>query len=121
MSSVLFCHTIAEAFDMRDEDGETGPGKATPCTAERDVLWDEEELLRRLRRLEGQIRGIQGMIQRRASCTAILTQMAAAEGALMQVHRIVAACHLLEGLDAPPAWSDRDEFRQRLNELLRRL
>jgi DNA-binding FrmR family transcriptional regulator len=106
---------------MRDEDGGIGAANGAPCAAERDVLWDEDELLRRLRRLEGQIRGIQGMIQRRASCTAILTQMAAAEGALMQVHRIVAACHLLEGLEAPRAWSDSEQFRLRLNELLRRL
>ncbi len=89
--------------------------------AARPILWDEEELVNRLRRIEGQIRGVQGMIRRRESCQAILTQMSAAEGALGQVHRIVAACNLLEGLDAWSTWPNPDDVRRRLADLLRRV
>lgn len=42
------------------------------------------DLLRRLRRVEGQIRGIQGMIEDGRECTDVVTQFAAAMRALEQ-------------------------------------
>jgi DNA-binding FrmR family transcriptional regulator len=41
-----------------------------------------DELLDRLRKIEGQVRGIQHMIDRRERCTDVLTQIAAARAAL---------------------------------------
>ncbi len=49
-----------------------------------------EKLLRRLRRLEGQVRGVQRMIERRRDCEAIMTQLAAMKAA---IHRV--AMHLV--------------------------
>lgn len=49
---------------------------------------DEDErkrLLNRLRRLEGQIRGLQTMIESGQECDAVLTQVMAAKSALNQV------------------------------------
>jgi DNA-binding FrmR family transcriptional regulator len=49
---------------------------------------DEEErrrLLNRLKRLEGQIRGLQTMIESGQECDAVLTQVMAAKSALNQV------------------------------------
>ena len=51
-------------------------------------LDDEEErkrILNRLRRLEGQIRGLQTMIDTGKDCDAVLTQVMAAKSALNQV------------------------------------
>lgn len=66
---------------------------------ERRVFWEEDDLLRRLKRIEGQVRGIQAMIGRRDNCREILTQVAAVSGALERVSRIVGACSLVENLN----------------------
>ncbi|MGI9615443.1 MAG: metal-sensitive transcriptional regulator [Acidimicrobiales bacterium] len=43
------------------------------------------EVIKRLRRLEGQIRGLQRLIDEEAECRDIVTQLAAAKGALDRV------------------------------------
>jgi DNA-binding FrmR family transcriptional regulator len=65
---------------------------------QRQVYWDERDVLNRLRRIEGQVRGLQQLVENRESCRAILTQVAAAEGALQQVARIVQTCSVAEAL-----------------------
>lgn len=50
------------------------------------------ELLRRLRRVEGQVRGIQTMLTEQRECADVVTQIAAAARALEQVgFRLVAS------------------------------
>ena len=46
---------------------------------------DKEEVLARLRRVEGQIRGLQRMVESDAYCIDILTQITAASNALKKV------------------------------------
>jgi CsoR family transcriptional regulator, copper-sensing transcriptional repressor len=46
---------------------------------------DKDELLARLRRVEGQVRGLQRMVQSDAYCIDILTQVTAASNALKKV------------------------------------
>jgi CsoR family transcriptional regulator, copper-sensing transcriptional repressor len=56
------------------------------------LIADEKErkkILNRLRRLEGQIRGLQTMIDAGQDCDAILTQVMAAKSALNQVGLLV--------------------------------
>jgi len=43
------------------------------------------DVIKRLRRLEGQVRGIQRMVEEEAECRDIVTQLAAAQGALDRV------------------------------------
>lgn len=53
-----------------------------------DLITDDAErkrILNRLRRLEGQIRGLQSMIESGKDCEAVLTQIMAAKSALNQV------------------------------------
>lgn len=57
----------------------------------------EEEvkrLINRLSRIEGQIRGIRGMVERSAYCTDILAQTAAANAALNAFSRELLAEHI---------------------------
>ena len=54
---------------------------------------DKAALLRRLRRVEGQIRGITKMVEREQSCTDILTQVAAAKAALHQAGVLILEHH----------------------------
>lgn len=49
----------------------------------------KENLLRRLRAAEGQLRGVQEMIEQQRPCLDVLTQLAAAQSALRQVSRSV--------------------------------
>ena len=44
-----------------------------------------DEVLKRLRRLEGQIRGVQRLVDEQAECRDIVIQLAAAKGALDRV------------------------------------
>ena len=46
---------------------------------------DKDEILKRLRRIEGQVRGLQRMVENDAYCIDILTQMTAATNALKKV------------------------------------
>jgi len=46
---------------------------------------DKEELLGRLRRIEGQVRGLQRMVENDKYCIDILTQISAASNALKRV------------------------------------
>jgi len=46
---------------------------------------DKDELLGRLRKIEGQVRGLQRMIERDDYCIDILTQISAASNALKKV------------------------------------
>lgn len=46
---------------------------------------ERKRIVNRLRRLEGQIRGLQGMVESGQECDAVLTQVMAAKSALNQV------------------------------------
>lgn len=55
---------------------------------------ERRKLVNRLSRIEGQIRGIRGMIERDAYCADVLTQSAAAAAALNAFNREVLARHI---------------------------
>ena len=50
---------------------------------------DKAEVQRRLRRIEGQVRGVQRMVDEDAYCIDVLTQISAATKALQAVARLV--------------------------------
>lgn len=53
-----------------------------------------QDLIHRLNRIEGQIRGIRGMVEKNAYCTDILTQVAAANAALNSFNKILLSNHI---------------------------
>lgn len=53
-----------------------------------------KDLLHRLNRMEGQIRGIKGMVERDAYCTDILIQVAAVSAALNSFNKVLLANHI---------------------------
>ena len=53
-----------------------------------------KDLINRLNRIEGQIRGIKGMIEKDAYCTDILMQVAAANAALNSFNKVLLANHI---------------------------
>lgn len=74
----------------------------------------KDELLARLRRIEGQIRGIEGMVQDDRYCIDILTQISAVQGALDKV-----ALGLLDGhAHTCVIGAKRDEQSERTEEMM---
>ena len=55
---------------------------------------EHRDLINRLSRIEGQIRGIRGMIEKDAYCTDILTQVGAASAALSSFTKVLLASHI---------------------------
>ena len=55
---------------------------------------EKKKLINRLRRIEGQVRGLSGMIERDAYCADILTQSAAVAAALNAFNRDLLARHI---------------------------
>ena len=53
-----------------------------------------EALLKRLNRIEGQVRGVRGMVEKEAYCTDILTQVSAIQSALNAFSRELLASHI---------------------------
>lgn len=70
------------------------------CSAEHSaktkVREDKEykDLINRLKRIEGQVRGIEGMVENDAYCTDIITQVAAASKALNSFAKVLLANHI---------------------------
>ena len=50
--------------------------------------------MNRLKRIEGQVRGIQNMLEKNAYCTDILTQVAAVNAALNSFNKVLLADHI---------------------------
>lgn len=71
--------------------------KACPCCCEKHIARSEEEkkkLINRLKRIEGQIRGIIGMMENDAYCNDILIQSAAVNAAVNAFNKELLASHI---------------------------
>lgn len=67
------------------------------CCSHKTKERDEQEykdLIHRLNRIEGQIRGIRGMVERDVYCTDILVQVSAVNAALNSFNKVLLANHI---------------------------
>ena len=67
-------------------------------TISKERLLEKKNLIHRLHRIEGQIRGIQKMIQEDRDCLDIITQVSASLSALENVSLIILEQHIKEYL-----------------------
>lgn len=90
-------------------------------TQPRTVYWSSRDLQHRLRRVEGQIRGVEAMVARAESCQDILTQLAATQGALAKVVKLVEACQVAEELvgNREMTEPERDQVQHAIRQLMR--
>ncbi|GLZ23967.1 hypothetical protein Pstu01_06370 [Stutzerimonas stutzeri] len=72
--------------------------QATPA-ATAELQHQQQAMLKRLARVEGQVRGIQAMIKRGDDCEAIAQQFSAARSALDKAYRLMLTCLLEEALN----------------------
>ncbi len=59
---------------------------------------EKKEVLQRLRRIEGQLRGIQKMVEGEVACADILTQVAAVTAAMKKVGTVIVKTYMEECL-----------------------
>jgi CsoR family transcriptional regulator, copper-sensing transcriptional repressor len=79
---------------------------------------DSRALHNRLRRIEGQVRGLQRMVDEDAYCVDILTQVAAVQTALEQVAVNVLDGHVRHCVADAVAGADEGEAEVKLDELM---
>ena len=90
-SDILSEENQAEKLSQEESD------KKADCCCGRITERSEKEyknLIHRLNRIEGQIRGIRGMVEKNCYCPDILTQVAAANAALNAFNRELLANHI---------------------------
>ena len=105
-------YSVKEGFTMEKD-----------CCSERTKKRTEEEkrrLVNRLSRIEGQIRGIKGMIEKDAYCADVLTQSAAVSAAVDAFNRELLSSHIRTCV-VSDIRSGKDETVDELNELLKKL
>lgn len=71
--------------------------KQKECCSNKKKERDEKEykdLLNRLRRIEGQVRGVEKMVENDAYCVDILTQVSAVTAALNSFNKVLLANHI---------------------------
>ena len=93
------------------------------CCGQRIKKRSEEEyrsLTNRLSRIEGQIRGIRGMLERDAYCPEILAQAAAANAALNAFSRELLSSHIRSCV-AEDIRAEKDGAVEELVEILQKL
>lgn len=81
---------------------------------------EQKKLLNRLKRIEGQVRGLQAMIERDAYCYDILTQSAAVNAAMNAFNKEILAHHI-EGCVARDIRAGKDEVIDELVTILQKL
>src|SRR3546814_3492446 len=95
--------------------------RAAGSEAERELPEETiDDLQKRLRRIEGQVRGIQSMLAEKRECSDVVTQIAAATKAMEQVGFKLVASGLTYCLSNPEAAEHRsEEHTSELQSLMR--
>lgn len=69
----------------------------------------KEDMLKRLRRIEGQVKGIQKMIEEEKYCVDILTQVAAVRAAINKVGSLILEKHSMTCIENVVSSDDKEE------------
>jgi DNA-binding FrmR family transcriptional regulator len=77
--------------------------------------------LRRLRRIEGQVRGLARMVEDDRYCIDIVTQISAVRAALRRAEEEILADHVGHCVEHAIASGNKREQRQKVNELIETL
>jgi DNA-binding FrmR family transcriptional regulator len=80
------------------------------------------KLISRLNRIEGQVRGIKGMVERKVYCDDILNQMSAVQSALHSVSRLLLESHMKTCVIERLKEDDKeviDEFMKTISKLMK--
>ena len=104
---------------LRKKVGVPMEGQCCGKTKERSEA-EYKDLIHRLNRIEGQIRGIRGMVEKNAYCPDILAQVAAANAALNSFNKVLLGNHIRTCV-AEDIRQGKDETIDELVTLLQKL
>jgi DNA-binding FrmR family transcriptional regulator len=96
---------------------------ATTPAPTRGYSATKDQLLKRLRRIEGQVRGIEGMVEDDRYCVDVLTQISAIQAALDKVALGLLddhTRHCVMGADSDDQADKTDELMAAVGRLMRR-
>ena len=79
----------------------------------------EEKAIKRLRRIRGQVEGIEKMITSRRYCIDVVTQISAAEAALHKLAEVLLRNHIETCVLSAFRSSDSGEIQSKVGELMR--
>jgi CsoR family transcriptional regulator, copper-sensing transcriptional repressor len=97
--------------------------ETTRTTPTRGYSATQDQLLKRLRRIEGQVRGVQGMVEDDRYCIDVLTQISAIQAALDKVALGLLdehARHCVAGAKGTEKLDKTDELMAAVGRLIRR-
>jgi DNA-binding FrmR family transcriptional regulator len=78
----------------------------------------KETTLKRLRRIEGQVRGLSRMVESDRYCIDIVTQISAVRAALRRVEEGVLSDHVAHCVNEAIASGDKSDQRRKIAELM---
>ena len=78
----------------------------------------KDKALGRLRRIEGQVQGLQRMIEADAYCVDILLQVSAVQGALEQLQKLLLGRHIESCVADAIRSGSRNDRQRKIDELL---
>ena len=116
--SFLFEEARGVPVPDAEETGETAEERSPRHTDRSEEA--RKTLLTRLKRIEGQVRGLQGMVEKDAYCPDILIQVSAVTSALNSFSRELLSCHI-RGCVRKEIMSGGEESIDELCQLLQRL
>jgi DNA-binding FrmR family transcriptional regulator len=79
---------------------------------------DRQKILNRLRRVEGQVRGIEKMVEDDRYCIDIVTQIGAVRAALRRVEEEILRDHVAHCVEHAIASGDKADQRRKVAELM---
>lgn len=77
-----------------------------------------ETCMKRLSRIEGQVRGISKMVEEKRYCIDIITQIAAAQAALQRVEEAILKDHVAHCVEHAIASGNKSDQRAKIAELM---
>ncbi len=110
------------AWERNDEENRMGEGVCPACGERHKKRTEKEQkaLLTRLKKAEGQIRGIQKMVENDAYCPDILIQVSAVTSALNSFNKELLGCHIRSCV-AEDIRAGKDEVIDELVKVLQKL
>jgi DNA-binding FrmR family transcriptional regulator len=100
--------------------GAVADAGAIPSTFRHAYSQDQAVLIRRLRRIEGQVRGIERMIERKEYCVDILQQTAALRAAVDSVSLLILEDHVQGCVRTAAEQGDADKYIEEVLDVVRR-
>ena len=78
----------------------------------------KDALLKRLNRIEGQVRGISKMVDENRYCIDVITQISAVQAALRRVEEVILKDHVGHCVEHAIASGNKGEQRKKIAELM---